>query len=90
MLWIVVGALTVGLVAPAAAAPGRMLFMGCNPMQQGPALYVADPDGNDIVRVMTPPVEIAWGCGAWPDLSPDGSRVAYVAEDELAVLRGRK
>ncbi|NIR03619.1 MAG: hypothetical protein GTN78_26070, partial [Gemmatimonadales bacterium] len=60
----------------------------CNPLYQGPALYVADPDGGDVMRVMTPP-GTTWygsqGCGAWPDLSADGRWVAFSSEDGLAV-----
>ena len=71
----VVAGMVGGLATQAVAAPGRMIFVGCSPMLQTPGLFLADPDGNEPVRLLwgAPPGQ--WGCLARPDWTSDGLRM---------------
>ncbi len=52
--------------AQAADVPRKLAFARAG------TLYVANLDGSGVKKIAT---------GAWPEISPDGSRVAYNTED---------
>jgi hypothetical protein len=85
-LCVLVAGVVLGLAVPCLGAAGPMLVAGCNPMQHPPGLYVADADGNDMVRLLwsAPPGE--WNCLAEPDWSPDGTSVVLTYNCQLAVM----
>ena len=64
-----VGAVTLAALLVASIASG------CTPTLTSGAegVYVANPDGSDVVKVASEPVRAAW--------SPDGTRLAYAASD---------
>lgn len=53
-----------------AAHAGPIVF---NSGRDGGGLFVANPDGRDVIRLTLSSV----GAGGWPDWSPDGSRIAF-------------
>ena len=83
---LVVTSLLFVLMQPAFAAPGQMIFSGCNPMQQSPGLFVSDPDGGDAVRVLWAAQPGEWECMMNPDWSPDGIKMVLTYQCQLAVL----
>jgi len=77
---------------PSFVSPGRMLFGGCSPVaddSSGPGLFVADPDGHEVVRLLSSSWSMYGGLGQClrePDWSPEGQRVVLNWDCQLAVL----
>ena len=67
--------------------PGRMLFGGCRTFvsTEGPGLFVSDPDGGDVMRVVSSDFEDPL-CVGLPDWSPDGRSVVLNYDCQLAVM----
>ncbi len=93
MRWLsscVVLAVIFAVLTPALATPGRMIFAGCHPLNaqnEGPGLFIADPDGYDAVRLLGSDwIENNPGCIADPDWSPDGRKLVMRWGCQLAVL----
>jgi len=83
-------AVMLAILTPALATPGRMIFAGCHPLNaenDGPGLFVADPEGYDAVRLLKSDwVENNPACIADPDWSPDGRKLVLRWDCQLAVL----
>jgi len=87
--WTFVAVLSVALLGPACATPGRMVVAGCHPLvagSDGPGLFVADPEGYNAVRLLTSNTMYVdpW-CILNPDWSPDGERLVFQYGCALAV-----
>ena len=77
------------LIPAACATPGRLLFTGCHPLvadPEGPGLFVADPDGFDVVRLLASKgADPGPWCMTNPDWSPDSRRLVFQHNCQLAV-----
>ncbi len=87
--WTFVAVLSVALLGPACATPGRMVVAGCHPLvagSDGPGLFVSDPEGYNAVRLLTSNTMYVdpW-CILNPDWSPDGERLVFQYGCALAV-----